>query len=1143
MNDSHLKTNKATIGKTIVLCLGFVLLACGVSNAQRETLARNLTRNPLHKTPPAKKRVVSVHFYNEPLPKALHVIADKADAGLSFKTNDVPVKPVTYQAKNKPVYKVLDAVLKGTGLHYMLSDNRKVILIKKRPFLSMAVKQQQTISGVVTDAQTDDPLPGVNILVVGTSTGTATDANGHYSLQVESLQDTLRFSFIGYQTKTVPIDGRVKVDVQLASSVIQGQQLVVTALGQTSEKSSLSYSTQQIQSQDIEKSPPINVANTLSGRISGISVNESSTGIGGNSRITLRGNRSISGSSQPLYVVDGVPISGDINGLNPNDIESINVLKGANAAALYGSEAANGVIIVTTKKGRAGETQVSVSENFTARSANIQKEYQNIYGQGDHGKYVANVERSWGPKMEGQKVDFWSLDPNAKIKEYPYLPQPSNVKDAFQKGFNSATNFSVSTGTQKTQYYFSAEHVSARGIIPNNKLFRNDIDLRITSNITDKLELDAKLNYIRRKIDNPLPTGGIFTNPTRQIYKLPRNIRLSDARNFEYTNADGILRQNFWNPGSNGGANPFWVENRETSNSLDTRSLLFASLSYDLTDNLNLLIRSSLDQKNGSTESKLHNNTYINAPFGRFSKNKSNSFRWGSSLILNYKNTISEVWSLDILAGGEWRVNRNESLGANTGSQLIIPNFFALSNTQLNGVSEGIGSPSDLASIYGSAKLGFKDAVYLNFSGRNDWSSTLPEKNWSYFYPSGGLNVLLSRLFSFPDWFSLAKVRANYAIVGNGAAPFMLSRSVNLISGGNSGFLSLSGTLPAKNLRPEKTNSLEIGANMGFINNKIGLAFTWYKENSKDQLFTIGLPVGSGASSFYTNGGNVQNKGVEATLRATPISSPKFKWNIKLNFSRNRNIVKELNAERSILTLPATTHRTYMGEFRLQVGKPWGLIYSRGFVRDDQGRVIVDSDGLPELTSGTSVPVANYNPNWLGGIESSFSYKNFNFSFLVNIREGGTLASFTDAILYSMGSLKPTLKGRGGKGVIFGKSVFPNETAVKEDGSPNDISVNPEDFWRSLGGRNNPVGEAFVMSVTNVLLRNLSIGYTIPGSSIGLPIRNIQLILVGRNLFFFYNAADANPNTISGSSKSSPGYKSFTLPPIRSYGINLKFNF
>lgn len=1009
-------------------------------------------------------------------------------------------------------------------------------------FMTVSVQAQDTeITGTVTSADDGAPLPGVNILVQGTTTGTTTGSDGNYMITVPASADTLVFSFIGYQTQRVPIDGRSVIDVTMSSQAFTVDDVVVTAFGLEREQKSLTYSTEGVDNEQLTEARELNVVNSLSGQVAGIQINQASTGVGGSARVILRGNRSITGSSQPLYVVDGVPIRDEISDLNPDDIESINVLKGPNAAALYGAEAQNGAIVITTKKGERGAINVSMSSNFMFRDPMVQYDYQNQYGQGSGGVYDPRSEFNWGPPLDGRMVNFWSPDPEMSGEQYAFLPQEGNVDDVFRRGYNSSSNISASVGGESTQTVFSYTYTNAAGIVPNNDLERHNVSVRVTSQLTDNLDLDAKLSYMRQNIDNQLPTGESFANPSRHAYRMPRNIRTSDAENFEYINAQGLNRQNFWNPGSNGGANPYWTINRNINDNQRERVIAMSSLTYDFTDNLSLMVRASYDGEADQSETKWYNDSYIIADNGQYSLSKSNAFEWNGDFLLSYNRDLTDEWYIQANVGGNIKQERNTDLSSNTGTALTVPNFFTISNTQNVVSTQSVGSPRDVQSLYAFGQIGWKNAVFLDITGRNDWSSTLPADSRSYFYPSVGLSTVLSDLIpEFPDAFSYAQLRASWARVGNSAPPFQLQRTASITSGGNNGFLQLSSTLPNEELKPEETESIELGIDVRFFEGRLGLDVTGYKTNTRNQLFTVALPVGSGASQFFTNGGNVSNKGIEVLLKTTPVQTPDMNWNFNVNWSTNENMVESISDERPSLTIA----QDFLREFRIEEGEPFGQVYSRGYQRDEQGRVVIDSNGMPMITDGLNVAVANFNPDWQGGIRNTFLYKNYSLSFLIEHRQGGSIASLTTAVLFADGLTKQTLQGRDG-GLVFGDNFMSGEDAVLEDGSPNDIPIDAETFWRGVGGRNAPVGEVFTESATNTRLREVTLGYNLPQSALSnLPFANVKISLVGRNLFYLYKKSDnLDPDQMVGTNSAAEGFESFTAPPTRTFGANLQIDF
>lgn len=999
---------------------------------------------------------------------------------------------------------------------------------------SASLMAQKTVTGKTT-TEDGEALVGVTIRVKGSAIGALSGADGSYSITVPSNDAVLSFSFIGYETVEQSVSSGANFNVSLPSGSFTTDEVVITALGIEKETKALTYSIQEVRTEELSEARALNAVNSLSGKVAGLSVTRSGSGVGGQSRVILRGNRSIAGSSQALYVVDGVPILGDPSDINPDDIASVSVLKGPNAAALYGNRANNGAIIITTKKGERG-FRISVSSTLTAEVPNILQKYQNEFGQGNSNTYSPASEQSWGPAMNGGNVDHWSPNPEFGQSTYPFSPQPDNVSDFFQTGYSWANNVSISTGNERNQTYFSYTFTDAEGVVPNNTLQRHNAHVRITNKLIDGLTLDTKINYIREDIENSLSQGESFSNPIRHAYRLPRNIRTADVSIFEYTDAENRNRQHFWNPGSNGGANPYWTINRNTNQTTVDRVIAFASLKYDITQDLFVQVRTAVDRLNSNNQSRFANDSYIIADNGRFNVSFGESFEWNNDILLSYNKELTNDLGLSINAGANSRMERNTSLSGNTGDALTVPNFFTIGNSQDNRASHSFGAPRDVNSVYGFAQLSFRNAIFLDITGRNDWSSTLPSENNSFFYPSFGLNATLTDLMDFPSAITYIKVRGSYAIVGNDTRPFQTLRTAGVGAGGNNGFLSLSGTIPAEGLLPEETRSLEIGADLRFLEDRIGLDLSWYKSNSLNQLFAVALPVGSGASNLFTNGGDVQNSGIEAILRLNPIRTNDFDWDITFNFASNNSEVIAINDERPSLNISGDFLRSY----RIEQGMPFGSTYSRGFERDAQGRVIIGANGLPLVTPGLNVLVADYNPDWLAGFGNTFTWKNLSASFLIDIRQGGSSTSLTNAILFADGLTEETLPGRDGT-LVFGDNFFGDETAVLEDGSPNNIQISAEDFWRNFGGRNAPVGEAFAFDASNARLREFTLGYYLPLNGM---LSGFKFSLVGRNLFFLWNeAGNIDPEVIVGTSKAAEGFESFGPPTSRSFGVNIRFDF
>jgi len=1023
-----------------------------------------------------------------------------------------------------------------------------MILLGGTVFYGDALGQTGTIAGTVIDSTTAGPLPGVNVVIVDSRQGTTTDEEGNFQITgVEAGTYTLRATFVGYTEETQEVDVEAgettTVDFALTPSDVELQNVVVTALGVERQERALSYSRQEIESAKLTKAPELNVAASLSGEVAGLSVSQAGSGVGSNARLLIRGNRSITGDSQPLIVVDGVPIRSDLSTISSYNIESVEVLKGPNAAALYGSRAQNGAIIIQTEEAESGEVGFSFTQNVMARDPLLPYDFQNTYGQGSAGQYDRGSEASWGPKMEGQMVQHWSPSPELRNTEYAFEPQPNNVEDVYQTGYTSSTNFTTRIGSEDVQSLFGYTFTRAAGVTPENRLTRHNVLVNTTAQPTSNLSVTGKLSYNREVIDNGLPTGGNQGNATKLALLLPRNIRTEQAANFSYTDQDGVERQNFWNPGTIGSGNPYWAIHRNLNETTTNRIIALGSATYDFTEYLSLQVRGQVDHGGIENEQRLYFDTFTSAPLGEYDLGRTNDLEWNGDFLLSLTQDFLREWSVDANLGGSIRHEKGNTVSAQTGNNgLTIPNFFSLSNTRNVQASENLNVRREVQSLYGSGTISWNEAVFLELTGRNDWSSTLPPGNRSFFYPSVGLSTVLTDLVPdvWPEAVDFAKIRGSWSQVGNSAPPFRTTRTANFRRGGRNGFLSFSNVLPADDLKPEQTESWEVGTDIRTFGERLGLDLTYYHTTTENQLFTVELPAGTGASRKFTNGGNVRNKGWEATLSVTPVQTPDFSWNMELNWSKNESLVKEISDRRPSVTIGSS----FMHELRVEQGEPFGEIYTVGFRRDDQGRVIVGQNGVPIPTDGFDVNPGNFNPEWEGGIGATFSYEGISLSFLIDHRQGGEMAAFTTSRLVAAGVTERTLKGRE-DGLVFGEDVFPGETAVTQDGSPNDISVSAERLWTQIGGRESSIGEVFVEDATNTQLRELSITYSLPESVLSrFPVSSASLSVVGRNLFFLYRASDRiNPNFLTGTGSGAQGFNSFAPPTPRSVGFNLNINY
>ncbi len=1004
--------------------------------------------------------------------------------------------------------------------------------------------QAQTISGTVTGD--GDGLPGVNVLQQGTSIGTVTDVNGNYTISLEGENPVLLFTSVGYESETITVGARTIIDITMMADLTELTEVVVTALGITKEKRTLTYSTQEVSSQGIEEARPVNITEALSGKVAGIAITTTGAGVGAPTKVVLRGNRSLqSNGSQPLYVIDGVPVGGSIADISPNDIANISVLKGGNAAALYGSRANNGAIIVTTKSGEGLPEGVTstLGFNYQVNSPILLTKYQNEFGQGSAGIYSPAAFTSWGPRMTGQVVDHWSNDPNYLASvggTYPFTAQPDNVRDFFQNGHTIAVSAGVNIKNENSNTNINYTNTDGKGIVPENNLNRHYLNIRNTTTLFDKLTVDTKVNYIRSNFSDVLTSGESFDNPARYAYILPRNLRTQDLEYYQFTNDEGQLRQHFYVPRSNEAGNPYWTANNVQRPRVNERVLGMLSLKYQITEDLSILARSGIDRRTNFEEFIRYTDTYIVADQGSYSKTFNTDIEWNSDLLLSYQKDLSENISIGLNAGANLRIAKFESIGG-FGENFNVENLFSLGNTLQPRPNEAFAE-REQQSVYAFGEIGFYNAIFLSGSFRNDWSSTLPEANRSYSYPSVGLTAVVSDLVDLPSAISFFKVRGSWAEVGNDTAPYRLSREATV----DAGTISLSPTLPLADLRPERTTTWEAGFDLRFLEDNLRFDFTYYKSNTFDQLFATNVPVASGVSRVFLNGADIQNQGIEIVLGVTPVSTSTFSWDLTANFARNLSEVVAITDDVDVLIQGSG----FLNEYQIREGEPFGIQYSRGFERDDNGNVLIDATGLPVITAGKTVPVSNFQPDWLMGINNTFKYKNFTLRALVDMRQGGQVTVFTEAIMAGSGLLDYTAQGRDGS-LVFGENVFAGETAVLVDetgaptGTPNNISINAEDLWNRLGGRNTPVGEAFIRDASNIRLRELSFGYSIPESVLAnLPFRSASVSLVGRNLFFLTNKTEYfDPEAVQSVNNNAEGLNSFALPTTRSFGVSVNLGF
>ena len=1019
-----------------------------------------------------------------------------------------------------------------------------------------SAQQLKKLSGKVLD-QKGAPVPGASIIVKKSTLGVITDAEGKFSFNAPADAATLVISYIGMKTQEVEIGNRTDLgNISLMDEALGLQEVVVTALGIERSAKTLTYATQKIGSEQINEVRDANFTNTLSGKVAGLTITPSSSGPGSATRIILRGNRSIQGTNNALIVVDGVPIdnstvsgqvrndSGDDNrgtsgsdgvgNINPDDIESINILKGAAGAALYGSRAANGVMMITTKKGKSGALSVNINSGVSFDKAFTTPALQNEYSQGAGGVYSPLGTGSWGAAITGQTVTDWAG------KSVPLQAFPNNISDFYRTGISTNNAIGISGGSEKMTTYFSYANNNANGIVPTNNLNRNTFNGRIGLNLTSKLSVDAKVTYTLQKINNKPGVGGdgfVVAN----LSHIPRSVNLEDLKDYKTVSSTGIETQRYWTNPDPVYMNPYWTI--YNTKHLENRSRVtgLIALKYKFTDWLNIQGRISSDNYNDFNTHSYSNNTanYARLPGGYYAEENAQISERNIDVLLNGTNSITKDIRINYNLGGSMLM-RSLRRRVNFADGLGIPNKFDLGFATNLGATTST-SKRDLHSVYGTAQFEFKDYLFLDITARNDWSSTLPSPH-SYFYPSIGLSGILSEMVQLPNWISLAKVRASLTKVGNDTDPYLINQTYSYARGTFGGFVSSSPVQALAGLKPELTQSLEFGTDWRFSENRFGIDLTYYKTNTRNQLLGIGAPASSGYSSRFINAGNIENSGIEVVLSAKVLQNSAFTWNMGLNYALNRNKVIKLDPRITRVYLGSGSNIRTATPLVIE-GESYGDMYGYKW-KQLNGQYLVDANGVP-VRSDAIEKVGNYNPKYTAGFTNNFTYKNFTLGLLIDGKFGGIVTSGSAAQNAYFGNADYTTKYREA-----GSWVLPGVTA---DGAANSKAINAERFWTIVSQNNYSWAEFFTYDATAVRMRELTVGYEFKG----LPkfIKAAKISFVARNLFFIYRGnaildipgidkrkLDFDPEVSIGNSNYQ-GIEYNNLPSTRSMGLNLKLSF
>ena len=1097
-----------------------------------------------------KQAPYSFVYYVEDLAKAQRVNLQVSDAGIE---------------------EVLQVCFKNQPLTYIIVDLNIVIKVKQTLVVTLSTENPPNdIIGHITNEQ-GEPLSNANVIVKRTGQGTTTNAKGEFSLHDVKSNDVIIISYIGY--KTLHITPGSKTDLMLAMEVATDEldKVVVTALGITKQKRTVGYASQELAKKDLTDARDVSIANYLTGKIAGVQVSLPASGIGGSSKVIIRGISSITNENQPLYVVDGIPLDnsrfneaqvfgdghdfGDgIGNINPEDIESINVLKGPNATALYGSRGSNGVIIITTKSGKIGRgIGVEVNSNITFDKINQVPHTQNKYGPGYedmniYGSFVningTNYEtlplvgsqpESLGPPLDGRLLVNPFVLPGTAPVTFQLLPQPEdNVRKFWETGVITSNSVSLTGGTEKSSARLSVSNSTIDGITPKHHENHQSIALRATTNLTTKLSFDGKVNYLHKDLKNAPTLGSSFQNYVWNLSTMGRYVPLDFLREYyEKTGTAGTFPSVYYNP--------YYIINEIKNNSSRDRIVSFISAKYQFTQWLSFMTRSGIDiyterrrqtwpvgAKYGNDEGRIIDEEYFTKEIN------------SDALLSASKNNIFKNLSASLSLGGSIST-RNYQRQSWDARSFKIPGIYNVSNAK-NVVPLYSDVERENQSIYLSGEIGYSNYFFLDFTGRKDWSSTLGEGNYGFVYPSvSGSFIFTDALKINPEILSFGKVRASYAHAGNDAAPYLTQTGFYFNSEPYNGQTSAyeSNTIALFDLKNELKKSTEFGADLRFFQGRITLDATWYKSNTLNQILPVRISTGSGYTTKVVNAGNIENKGLEISLTARPLELKNgFHWDLTFNYAKNKSKVIELAP--GIETYPL--YSSYPNSIEARVGEAFGNIIGYGYKKAPDGQRIVGSDGSYQREDNVKV-LGNVTPKWIGGLNNSFSFKGFTLNALIDFVQGNKITSSSKYQMVAKGIAAFTTQYAEHSEPLPGVVEVPNGNDIKYE--PNTKLVDRQTAWagRAWGG----IGEEFVLDGSYIMFREAILSYTFQPSFLKkIKFSGCRLSIVARNLFYIEEHMQdlgISPETNLNTSAGATGVEAQSMPTTRSYGLNLTFTF
>lgn len=1090
--------------------------------------------------PTAAQSLEQVTFdkQNVPMQEVMREIEKQTDYVFLNKDADVS-QLVSIKVEGESVPAVLSKLFVGRDIDFRIDSKHIVISKRQEP----SETGPASVRGRVMDTF-GNPVIGAAVILKGTNIGTSTDLDGNYSLQIPSAhsQSVLFVNCLGYEDQEVAIGSRSEINFTLNETSLSVDAVVVTALGIKRSEKALSYNVQEVDGESILGAKDVNFINSLNGRIAGVTINAGSSGIGGASKVVMRGTKGIDQSSNALYVIDGVPMynmmgSGatgamasegstePIADINPEDIESMSVLTGAAAAALYGSHASNGAIIITTKKGKVGTTSVTISSNTEFVSAFRMPDFQNVYGTGDLLSAVESVERSWGRKLTA--AEQTGYDP---------------AQDFLKTGYVQTEAISLSTGTERNQTYISASMINAEGIVPNNGYDRYNVTFRNTTSFAkDKMTLDVGASYILQR-DMNMVNQGTYLNPLVSAYLLPRSTDWNAIKMYERYDAERKIMTQYWEQGiaEYNGQNPYWIAHRNLRETKRNRYMANVSLKYDILDWLNVVGRVRIDNSIANSTKELYASTNMTITNGSengfYGYTTAEDLQTYADIIANVNKTIDK-WSITANVGASISDLRQKSRKVEGGiADDLIPNLFNEYQIDLNNMRrEYVDWVEQTQSVFASAELGWNSAVFLTLTGRSDWPSQLAgpySSQKSFFYPSAGLSVVLSELVRMPQQISYLKLRTSYASVGMPFARFLANPTYAWDEGNKS--WSQKTHYPMSDLKPERTRSFEVGITMRFLDH-FNMDLSYYNTRTFNQTFDPKISVSSGYSTLYVQTGNVQNQGIELSLGYSNRwgGEKGLSWSSSYTLGINRNKILELvedyrhpetgeliNMDRFDISSLNQVH------FILKKGGTLGDIYSlQDLVRDHEGGVYIDNTGnvsvnnnAGDIKLGSVFPKANM--AW----RNDLSWNNLSLSVALSARLGGVVYSATQAAMDQFGVSQATADARDQGYVLV-----------------NNNKVNPEKWYTTIS-KSGGIPQYYTYDATNVRLSELSLGYTIPFRLLEKK-ASVTVSFVGRNLWMIYCKAPFDPENVASTGNYYQGMDNFMMPSTRSLGFSVRFKY